>query len=139
MKAVMSAAAVASRYKGVQVSTASPVQIVAMLYRGILRFVGEARSAMESDDRARAGERIGKALAIVDELAATLDPSQAPELADNLVALYGFCKRRLFEANLNRDGSALDDVVRAITPVAEAWTTLAGGAGAESMLVAEMP
>ena len=97
-----------------------------MLYRGILRFVNEARVAMESGDRARTGERIGRALAIVEELAATLDVSQAPELADNLVALYGFCKHRLFEANLNRDASALDDVLSVVTPVAEAWASLAG-------------
>jgi flagellar secretion chaperone FliS len=126
LKSVMSPAAVANRYKGVQVQTATPAQIVALLYGGILRFVGEADAAIEKTDRARAGERIGKAMAIVDELAATLDPSHAPELAENLAALYGFCKRRLFDANLNQDRKALADVVIAVTPLKEAWSTIAG-------------
>ncbi len=125
MSALMSAAAAAARYRGVQLSTASPAQLVVMLYDGALRFVGEADEAFARDERARAGERIGRAIAIVDELAATLDPAHAPELAENLLALYGFCKRRLFDANLGRDRAALADVVASLTPLREAWATVA--------------
>ncbi|MBX3258189.1 MAG: flagellar export chaperone FliS [Labilithrix sp.] len=127
MNALMSVAAAASRYRGVQLNTASPAQLVVMLYDGMLRFVSEADDALVRGDRARAGERIGRAIAIVDELAATLDPTHAPELAENLIALYGFCKRRLFEANLNRDRDALADVVTSLTPLREAWASVAGG------------
>ncbi|MBX3200902.1 MAG: flagellar export chaperone FliS [Labilithrix sp.] len=127
MNALMSAAAAASRYRGVQLNTASPAQLVVMLYDGMLRFVGEADDALTRGDRARAGERIGRAIAIVDELAATLDPAHAPELAENLIALYGFCKRRLFDANLNRDRDALADVVASLTPLREAWASVAAG------------
>lgn len=118
-------ASAAARYRGVQLNTASPAQLVVMLYDGALRFVGEADEAFARDDRARAGDRIGRALAIVDELAATLDPTHAPELADNLLALYGFCKQRLLAANLGRDRAALADVVTALTPLREAWATVA--------------
>jgi len=127
MNPILSAAAAASRYRGVQVQTSSPAQLVVMLYDGILRFVTEAKDAFEKDDRARAGERIGRAIAIVDELVATLDPTHAPELAENLVALYGFCKRRLFVANLQRDPGALADVATAIQPLREAWAQVASG------------
>ena len=122
-----SIAAAAARYRGVQLNTASPAQLVVMLYDGALRFVGEADEALGRDDRARAGDRIGRALAIVDELAATLDPTHAPELAENLLALYGFCKRRLLEANLERDRKALADVVSSLTPLREAWAAVAAG------------
>lgn len=125
MSALMSAAAAAARYRGVQLNTASPAQLVVMLYDGALRFVGEADEAFARDDRARAGDRIGRAMAIVDELAATLDPAHAPELAENLLALYGFCKRRLFDANLGRDRAALADVVASLTPLREAWAAVA--------------
>jgi flagellar protein FliS len=127
MSALLSPAAVASRYRGVQLNTASPAQLVVMLYDGALRFVSEADEAFGRDDRARAGDRIGRAIAIVDELTATLDPTHAPELAENLLALYGFCKRRLFEANLGRDRAALADVVASLTPLREAWASVASG------------
>lgn len=125
MNPALSVAAAAARYRGVQVRTSSPVELVVMLYDGILRFVSEAREALDKGDRARTGERIGRALAIVDELASTLDASRAPDLADNLLALYGFCKRRLFAANVERDPKALADVVSAIQPLRDAWAELA--------------
>lgn len=124
MKPILSAAAVAARYQGVQVRTSSPAELLVMLYDGVLRFVAEARAALDKGDRARLGDRIGRALAIVDELAATLDPTHAPELADNLLALYGFCKRRLFAANIERDPQALADVTETIEPLREAWAEL---------------
>jgi flagellar protein FliS len=124
-RAIANVRAVASRYKGVQVATASPVQIVAMLHDGILRFVSEAQAALETDDRARVGDRLEHAQAIFDELAATLDPKHAPELADNLLGLYFFCKRRLTTANLERTHAPLEDVVRVVTPLRDAWATLA--------------
>jgi len=125
LNAIMSPSAAASRYRGVQVATASPAQIVAMLYGGIVRFATEAGEAMGRNDRARVGDRIGRAMAIVDELASTLDGTQAPELANNLISLYDFCKRRLLEANLKQDRTAIDDVVAAITPLKEAFAELA--------------
>lgn len=126
LNAIMSPSTAASRYRGVQVATASPAQIVAMLYGGIIRFTSEADEAMGKNDRARAGERIGKAMAIVDELASTLDGNQAPELANNLMSLYDFCKRRMLEANLNQDRKALSDVIAAVMPLKEAFSELAG-------------
>jgi flagellar protein FliS len=123
----MSAAAAASRYRGVQVATSSPAQLVVMLYEGLLRFVSEADDALKSDDRGRAGERIGRALAIVEELTATLDPQPYPELAENLFGIYGFCKRRLLEANIERERQHLADVVTVLSPLREAWATVAAG------------
>ena len=57
----MSAANVLSRYGAVQVTTSTPGQILVMLYDGLFRFLGEARAALVAKERARAGERIGRA------------------------------------------------------------------------------
>lgn len=127
LKSGLTANAAAARYKGVQVATSSPVQLLVLLYDGVIRFVGEADEAFAKNDRARAGERIGRVLAIIDELVATLDPEPAPELAENLLGVYGFCKRRLFDANLKRDREALADVIKAFTPLRDAWAQVAKG------------
>lgn len=125
MSPLISVTAAASKYRGVQLQTSSPAQLVVMLYDGILRFVTEAHIALDANDRGRSGERIGRALAIIDELTATLDHKFAPELADNLTALYGFCKRRLYDANIKGDGQALADVKAAVAPLREAFATIA--------------
>lgn len=126
MSSLVSATLAASKYRGVQLQTSSPAQIVVMLYDGILRFVAEAHAALEAGDRARTGDRIGRAIAVVDELTATLDPKFAPELVENLTALYGFAKRRLYEANVNLDAQCLADVKTAITPLRDGFAQIAG-------------
>src|SRR5579884_2100577 len=92
-----------ARYAAVKVTTANPGQLLVMLYDGLLRFLREAQAAMRADDRARAGERISRAHAILEHLMAGLDPTHAPELCDRLRSLYVFCMHHLVRANLDRD------------------------------------
>lgn len=117
----MSIARAASRYKAVQVQTSSPGAILLMLFDGLFKFLDEAKNAVILDERARAGERIERAHAILTELAATLDRRNAPELCENLESIYVFCMGRLVEANLHRDPDRIDDVLRVLTPVREAF------------------
>lgn len=117
--------AVVAKYRTVEVTTSSPAQIVAMLYDGAIRFANEAAAAIERDDRAHAGERIGRALAILEELLTGLDPTHAPELVERLQGVYVFCMHRLVEANLRRDRALLAEVVRVLSPLRDAWKVVA--------------
>ncbi len=117
----MNAATILSRYGTVQVTTSSPGQILVMLYDGLFRFLGEARTAIQARDRTRAGERISRSHAILELLASTLDPAHAPELCDNLQGLYLFCMSRLVTANVKQDAAAVDEVLRVLAPLREAW------------------
>ncbi len=125
MNPSFSASAAAARYKGVQVKTCSPVQLVVMLFDGAIRFTTEAEAAIEAKDCARLGDRIGRAHAILVELASTLDRDQAPELCDNLLAIYAFCMTHLVEANLHQDPKRLREVVLALTPLREGFSSIA--------------
>lgn len=118
----VNSSAAAARYRGVQVVTCSPQQLLVMLFDGAIRFVGEAEAAMAVKDHARVGERIGKAHAILVELASTLDRGPAPELAENLFNIYTFCMTHLVEANMGRDPQRLRDVVLALTPLREGFS-----------------
>ncbi|MFM7295790.1 MAG: flagellar export chaperone FliS [Planctomycetota bacterium] len=117
----MTAATLLARYGTVQMTTSSPGQILVMLYDGLFRFLGEARTAITTRDRARAGERISRSHAILDLLDSTLDPTHAPELCDNLHELYLFCMSRIVTANINQDVTPLDEVLRVLGPLREAW------------------
>ena len=68
-----------SRYKQNQVMLSSPGEILLALYDGAIRFARQARVAIENDDPAVKGEKIGSVMAILAELTATLDHEQAPE------------------------------------------------------------
>src|SRR5689334_16055576 len=122
----LNVSAAAARYRGVQVATCSPAKLLVMLFDGALRFIGEAEVAMAARDCARVGDRIGRAHAIIEELAATLDRSHAPELCDNLFRVYTFCMGHLLEANVHQDPKRLADVVAALTPLREGFSAISG-------------
>lgn len=96
-----------------------------MLFKGLMRFLEEARVAIEAGDRARGGDRIGRAHAILANFSASLDHGPMPELAQNLDALYQFAMSRITEANLHQDGSKIVEAERAIRPVALAFQEIA--------------
>jgi flagellar protein FliS len=111
-------------YRNVQV-TCSPGNLVVMLYDGALRFTREAAAAMDRADRSARGERISRAHAILELLLTTLEPEHEPLLAERLAAVYDYCMRRLMDANLRGDRSALDEVIRVLEPLRDAWEVAA--------------
>ena len=119
-----------SRYKSVQVNTASPGELLLMLYDGLFRFINEAIVSLHEKNRARTGERIDRAHAILGELVSGLDSRYAPELCENLEALYLFCMGRLVDANLQQNPVALEEVLRVLTPLRDGWHIVIRGEGA---------
>jgi flagellar protein FliS len=120
-------AAQSQAYKESAVLTASPEQLVVMLYDGAARFLRQAQAALQEQAWTLAGEKIGRGEAIIDELLATLN-MDAGELSDRLQAIYVFCKRCLIEARLERDPDKVGHVVRLLGDLREAWVQLASGA-----------
>ena len=121
----------ASAYKKVSVETdigmASPHQLVEMLFDSLMQAVGAARAAIERGDIVTKGEKIIRAVRILDEgLKPALNIEQGGDLAANLNGLYGYCVLRLTHANLHNDAAALADVVRVIEPIAQGWKQISG-------------
>ena|SRR5688572_16543093 len=122
----------ADRYKQVRFNTSSPGELLLALYDGLFRFLNGARACFEAKHDARAREQISKAHAIVSELLLALDYNASPELCANLAALYDFVLFRLSEANRNRDVNAIDDAIRVLVPLREAWQLAVPAAAAEA-------
>lgn len=115
--------------------SASPHQLIAMLFDGAAGAIATARLHVGQGNVAAKGAAISKAIAIVDSgLKAGLDPAaggaQGAQLASNLSQLYDYVVRRLMFANLHDDPAALDEAARLLESVASAWREIAPGAGA---------
>jgi flagellar protein FliS len=110
-----------NQYQNNQVTTASPEQLLIMLYDGAIRFVRQAAEAMAAGERVRKLESISKALGIVSELANTLDHEVGGEIAENLDALYHFMIRELTQANLKNDAEKLRVVEDLLCGLRETW------------------
>jgi flagellar protein FliS len=105
---------------------ATPHQLVAMLFDGFVDSLSQARGAIRSGRADIKGAAIGRAVRIIDEgLRAALDLRAGGTLARDLHDLYGYLTVRLTMANLHSDESALEECLRLIAPLREAWTSIA--------------
>jgi flagellar protein FliS len=108
-----------SQYQEMQVQT-TPGRLVVMLYDGALRFLHVGLDALQRGDRPAQGLNLGKAQNILVELMNTLDKS-AGELAYNLESLYRYCLKRLLIANAEDRGECVEEVIRLMLPLRDAW------------------
>jgi flagellar protein FliS len=117
-------ATVKQAYNESSILTASPEQLVVMLYDGGVRFLRQSAEAMRVGNREVARERMRRAEAIIDELNWSLDMSYG-QIPENLRLIYLFCKRQLIKANLESDAQPIDGVVRLLSDLRESWATIA--------------
>ena len=110
-----------NQYLANTVLSASPEQLMLMLYDGAGRFLAQAIQAIEGGQTDKRAYFINKASAIVSEFAATLDRTQAPVLAEDLTALYGYMLRRMMQANLKNDTEPLVEVKGLLADLRATW------------------
>jgi flagellar protein FliS len=125
----------AQSYLQTDVQSRSPVELTSMLYDGAIRFMGGARDAIARRDLPGKRDAMSRALAIVSELQSTLNVEQGGDIATSLDALYTYVNGRLLEASMHSDTSAIDDALRVMRPLQEAWRQVAAlppGAHAEA-------
>lgn len=115
----------AQTYLQTHVQSRSPLELVVMLYDGLLRFLGDAGGAIQSGDLAGKRDAISKALAVLSELQSTLNMEQGGEVATSLDALYTYVNRRLLDASMQNDRAPLDESARLLRTLRDAWAEIA--------------
>lgn len=110
-----------NQYMANTVNSASPEQLMLMLYDGAIRFISLGIQAIENGLIDKRSYYINKTSAIVSEFAATLDYNQDAKLAEDLDALYGFTLSRLMEANLKNDAAPLLEVKKLLVDLRATW------------------
>jgi flagellar protein FliS len=110
-----------ARYRKVVATTQTPGELLLALYGGLFRFLKQARLCTESKQHARAAELASKARAIIFELDIALDHEAFPELCRNLTGVYGFCLDRLLAVSRERTVKPIDEVIRVLSPLYQAW------------------
>ena len=98
----MSTASLRARYLGDGVATASPQQLLVMLYDRLALDLERAQKAVAAGDRAMAGEQLKHAQEIVLELLSSLQVD-AWEGGPRLAALYRWLIGELVQANIKMD------------------------------------
>jgi flagellar protein FliS len=111
----------ASRYRRSQIDTASPGKLVIMLYEGAIRFLNEARECLSQKDLEKANNRLIRAQDIISELMMSLNMKEGGQIASSLYRLYDYLKWRLVEANISKNPDLIDEAIRIMSSLKEAW------------------
>jgi flagellar protein FliS len=120
-----------SAYREIRVKTASPGQLVVMLYEEAVKQCDRALDLIAGDLKKnpqnieRVNSAVGKAQDVVTELMASLDFEAGGEIAQNLFALYVWFNRELMESNLAKDGKRIRAVRDQLDSLRGAWAEAA--------------
>lgn len=109
------------QYQQKQISTASPEQILLMLFDGAIRFVRQAVTGLEEGNLTPFHHGIKKSMAIITEFSNSLDHSIGGEIAEDLDALYHFMIQELTLANLHKDVEKLQVVEKLLVDLRATW------------------
>lgn len=113
--------ALMNKYQNNQVATASPEQLLIMLYDGAIRFLRQASESLEAKDQEGKVRGIRNGMAIITEFRNTLDHKIGGQVASDLDALYDFMIRELTQSNIKNDIEKLKVVVGLLVGLRETW------------------
>lgn len=115
-------------YRQVATRTASPGQLILMLYDGAIRFLEQAKAGFQLEDPVEFNTTINnnilRAQDIIRELDYSLNAEQGGDLAVELHRLYDYFDRVLLEANLRKDVQGINEVIQRTTVLRDAWAAM---------------
>ncbi|KGJ98576.1 flagellar export chaperone FliS [Pseudoalteromonas sp. ND6B] len=118
----------ASLKKYSQVRTSSiaemaPYEQINLIFSNIIGRLAATKGFIERKEIAKKGENISACILLFGALqdSLNLEVEQDPSIANNLLALYDYCQRRLVQANINNDVEALTEVSGIVKEIKEGW------------------
>lgn len=112
------------QYLESRVLSASPVELVRIIYRGALDATAAARHHFGTGDIAERTRALNRAAALVTELVTTLEPGPDPQLELNLRRLYDFVLHQIAQAAIDQSSVPLDPADAILRSLLEAWETV---------------
>ncbi len=115
-------------YRKVATQTASPGQLVLMLYDGAISFLERGLAGFAHDDPLEFNQTINnnliRAQAIILEMNGRLDMARGGEIAANFRRLYDYFYRRLHEANFKKRREPVQEVLMRLRMIRDAWAEM---------------
>ncbi|MDR0857992.1 MAG: flagellar export chaperone FliS [Oscillospiraceae bacterium] len=110
-------------YRRQKILTASPIELIVLLYDGLHKDIAIAQLSIEKKQNEMAHKKLINAQAIVNELINSLNLDY--EIAQELLPLYEFLHRSLIEANSSKDAKVLTDLLEIVDDLRATWVDVA--------------
>ena len=114
----------AHRYREIAIKTASPLQLIVMLYDAAICSLKEAQEHMCQKNIAGRSRAINKCIRIISDLQSSLNLKAGGEIAGSLYRLYDYMTRTLFKANVDQSSQALSEIEILLENLRSAWVEL---------------
>jgi len=111
----------AHTYRQLSVQGASPLEMVVMLYDGVITALLRAIDAVEAHDIERKCQHLNRAQAIIIQLEGTLNFELGGEIARNLQGLYAYSRAKITRANVENSAEFLRPLIEHFTTLRDAW------------------
>ncbi|MCB5183757.1 flagellar export chaperone FliS [Methylobacillus gramineus] len=108
------------------VVAANPSRLIVMMYEGAIASCNLAIKHIIAQDFAAKSAALSKAIMIIESgLRLSLDKKAGGEIAESLDSLYAYMSNRLYMANLKSNLAPVEEVVKLLNELNEAWVSLA--------------
>lgn len=111
----------AEQYKKQQIETATPEEILIMLYDGAIRFLLVAKKGIDENNIEKTHNNLIKAQHIILEFMESLDMEIGGNIALNLYRLYEYLHHQLVQANIKKDVAMIDEVLDHLRRLKTTW------------------
>ena len=108
------------QYKQTSVQTASPGELVLMLYNGAIKNINVSLAHLDKGEKEEFRTKIDKALDIVTELMVSLKP-EGGDISTQLTNLYDFVINRLIAGSAKYSKKELEEALQIITGLRDTW------------------
>jgi flagellar secretion chaperone FliS len=109
------------QYKNTEINTANQGKLIVMLYDGAIKFLNIAAENMHPKTYDIVNTNILKTQDIITELLLSLNMKEGGEISKNLSSLYMYFKKRLLEANIQKNAEILIEVIKLLKDLRDAW------------------
>lgn len=116
--------AAANQYMLQQIQGSTPEHIMFLLMEGAQKFLTQAVEAIRRRDIATRARMVNRTSSIVEEMTIRLDLEGGGELVGNLVRIFDFWLKEIFEASRRNQVERLERVLRQVADMKAAWAEL---------------
>lgn len=109
----------ASLYKNTSIQTATPGDLILMLYEGAIKFANRAIIGLEKNDYSMVNENLIKTQKIITELIVSLDPKYP--VSKDFEKVYRLINGLLVEANIKKDMDLVEQALGYIREMRDTW------------------
>lgn len=109
------------------VDSASPMQLVVILYDGAIQWLQMAKNEVEKNKENKPpnwsdfSAHMGKAGDILTHLQESLDFKQSEDFAQKMFDLYDFMKTTLYKANAYKNENEINEVIKLLKELKQSW------------------